>query len=235
MKKVYAILLIAACFTLAGCGNNAPKTEEAPSQKTAETTSPVTNSIAAEGDTLVVYFSRMGNTDFPDDIDAESSASLVLNNSTVKGNAQLMAEWIADAESCKTYEILTQDKYAADYNETINVAKTEQNNNARPTLSNHIDNIDSYSKIYIVYPNWWGDLPQPVYSFFDEYDMSGKTIVAFVTHGGSSFSNTVSTIKSLESNAEVIQGLSIRDSSVSSSEMEIKEWIKNNNGGKANE
>ena len=64
---------------------------------------------------------------------------------------------------------------------------------------------------------------------------SGKTIVAFVTHGGSSFSNTVSAIKSLESNAEVIQGLSIRDSSVSSSEMEIKEWIKNNNGGKANE
>ncbi len=227
MKKVYAILMIAVCFTLAGCGNNIPqKTATAKSKTT--TSAPANNNASKAGDTLVVYFSRMGNTDFPDDIDAESSASLVVNDGSVKGNAQLMAEWIADAEGCKIYEILTQDKYAADYNETINAAKAEQNNNARPTLSNHIDNIDSYSKIYIVYPNWWGDLPQPVYSFFDEYNMSGKTVIPFVTHGGSSFSNTISTIKSLEPNAEVIQGLSIKDSSVSSSETEIKDWVKNN-------
>ena len=58
--------------------------------------------------------------------------------------------------------------------------------------------------------------------------MSGKTVIPFVTHGGSSFSNTISTIKSLEQNAEVIQGLSIKDSSVSSSETEIKDWVKNN-------
>ena len=223
--------MIVACFTLAGCGNNAPQEVTTPQPKT-ETTAPANNSAA--GDTLVVYFSRMGNTDFPDDIDAQSSASLVLNNGSLKGNAQLMAEWIADEEGCGTYEILTEDKYPADYNQTTSVAKNEQNENARPALSNHIDNIDSYSTIYIVYPNWWGDLPQPVYSFFDEYDMSGKTVIPFVTHGGSSFSNTISAIKSLEPNAEVVQGLSIRDSSVSSSETEIKEWVKNN-GGNSNE
>ena len=234
MRKSALILLTSICILLTACGNNAPKQVEAPSQKTAETTAPATESIAAEGDTLVVYFSRMGNTDFPDGIDAKSSASLVVNDGSVKGNAQLMAEWIADEEGCDTYEILTEEKYPVDYRETTTVAKNEQNDKACPSLTNHIDDIDSYSKIYIVYPNWWGDLPQAVYSFFDEYDMSGKTVIPFVTHGGSSFSNTISTIKSLEPDAEVIQGLSVRDSSVSSSETEIREWVRNN-GGNENE
>lgn len=227
MKRIYIILLAAICLAPAGCGNNAPQETASPKPQK-ETAAPVADSSGLTDDTLVVYFSRMGNTDFPDDIDAESSASLVLHDGEIKGNAQLMAEWIAEEEGCDVYEILTEDKYSADYNQTITVAKNEQNENARPALSNHIEDIDSYSKIYIVYPNWWGDLPQPLYSFFDEYDMSGKTVIPFVTHGGSSFSNTISVIKSLEPNAGVVQGLSIRDSSVPSSETEIRDWVENN-------
>jgi len=51
------------------------------------------------------------------------------------------------------------------------------------------------------FPNWWGDMPMILYSFLDDYDMSGKTIVPFVTSGGSGFSNTIRTIESMEPDA----------------------------------
>lgn len=75
---------------------------------------------------------------------------------------------------------------------TIDVGQEEKRANARPELSSHIEDLDRYDTIFLGFPNWWGDMPMAVYSFLDEYDFSGKTIVPFVTSGGSGFSNTMS-------------------------------------------
>lgn len=65
----------------------------------------------------------------------------------------------------------------------------------------------------------------PVYSFFDEYDFSRKTIIPFVTHGGSGFSGTIQTIQKLEPEATVIEdGLSVSRNNVSDAKDDIKEW-----------
>ena len=54
--------------------------------------------------------------------------------------------------------------------------------------------MDNYDTLFIGYPNWWGDMPMIVYNFLERYNLSGKTIVPFCTHGGSGLSNTESTI-----------------------------------------
>ena len=177
---------------------------------------------------LAVYFSRMGNTEFPADVDAISSASLLVKDGELKGNAQMLAEWVADEEGCEVYEILTQDTYPADYRETTDVAKVEQNEDARPVLATQIEDFDQYETFYLVFPNWWGDMPQALYTFFDEYDFAGKRINVFVTHGGSSFSGTIKTMQSLEPDAEIVQGLSVRDSAVLEAESDVREWVRNN-------
>ena len=46
-------------------------------------------------------------------------------------------------------------------------------------------------------------MPQLMYSFFLEYDLSGKTIILFNSHGGSGFSGSVEEIAELEPNATV--------------------------------
>ena len=66
-----------------------------------------------------------------------------------------------------------------------------------------MENLDQYDVILLGYPNWWADLPMPLYTFLDEYDLSGKTIIPFVTHGGSHASRTVETIAQLQPNAAV--------------------------------
>ena len=65
----------------------------------------------------------------------------------------------------------------------------------------------------------------PIYSFLDEYDLSGKTIAPFITHGGSGLSGTPDNISSLEENATVTDGLAISGSSASSSKDDVTSWL----------
>ena len=183
---------------------------------------------APESDALAVYFSRVGNTDFPEGIDADSSASIRIDDKGLMGNAGQIAAWIAEEAGCETMEILTEDAYPADYNETVNQAKQEQNDGFRPLLKADEKAVEDYDTIYLVFPNWWGDLPMPVYSFLDAHDLTGKTVNVFVTHEGSRFSNTVGTIAELEPGAEVREGLSVTGGSVTDEEQNIRQWVIDN-------
>ena len=183
---------------------------------------------ASRSNTLVVYFSRVGNTDFQETVDADSSASIRIDENGPMGNAGQIAAWIADASGAETMEILTEETYPADYNETVSQAKQEQSVGFRPLLKADEKAVEEYSTIYLVFPNWWGDLPMPVYSFLDAHDLTGKTVNVFVTHEGSGFSNTVGTIEELEPGAEVRQGLAVQGGSVTDEEQNIRQWINDN-------
>ena len=183
---------------------------------------------ARQSDTLVVYFSRVGNTDFQETVDADSSASIRIDENGPMGNAGQIAAWIADASGGETMEILTEETYPADYNETVSQAKQEQSVGFRPLLKADEKAVEEYSTIYLVFPNWWGDLPMPVYSFLDAHDLTGKTVNVFVTHEGSGFSNTVGTIEELEPGAEVRQGLAVQGGSVTDEEQNIRQWVNDN-------
>ena len=175
---------------------------------------------------LVVYFSRMGNTENIESVDAVSSASFLVRDGALAGNAQTIAGWIADELGCETFGIVAETPYPADYNATTDAARSEQRANARPALVEDCEGLEDCQTVYLVYPNWWADLPMPVYSFLDAYDLSGKTIVCFVTHGGSGFSRTLASIQALEPDAEVIEGLSIRDSKVPDAEADVRAWVR---------
>ena len=84
--------------------------------------------------------------------------------------------------------------YPTDHDELVDLASEEQSDNARPAIKDTIENFDTYENIFVGYPNWWGDMPMIIYNFLERYNLSGKTIVPFCTHGGSGLSNTESTI-----------------------------------------
>ena len=95
------------------------------------------------------------------------------------------------------------------------------------SLKDKISDFEQYDTIFVGYPIWWSDLPMIMYSFFDEYDFSDKTIIPFSTHGGSGLADTISTIQELEPNANVYeQGLSISRNDVENSSEEISQWLE---------
>ena len=175
------------------------------------------------GKTLVVYYSLV----LPDGTDASASASRVIVDNEAYGTTEYMARVIQENTGADLFQIETVQKYPDEYRAVTEQASNEKESGFRPELATHIDNIDDYDTIFVGYPNWWGDMPMALYSFFDEYDLSGKTIIPFNSHGGSGFSQTVKSISELEPNADVsTEGLSVSRNSVAQSESQIIEWLE---------
>ena len=101
-------------------------------------------------------------------------------------------------------------------------------NNTLTIFFQNIENLDDYDVIYVGYPIWWSDMPMILYTFFDEYDLSGKTIVPFGTHGGSGFAGTIDIIAELEPDANVMEdGLTISRDDIEDAENDIAAWVEN--------
>ncbi|MDO4569039.1 MAG: flavodoxin [Planctomycetia bacterium] len=147
-----------------------------------------------------------------------------------KGNTWILAEMIAKETGADLFEIKTVKPYPKGYQECTEVAKREQDENARPELTGKVKNMDNYDVIFLGYPNWWGDLPMAVYTFLEGYDFSGKTIVPFCTHEGSGLSATVRTIGRVCKGAKVVGGYEMTgrkaQNSRESAQKEVLEWIR---------
>lgn len=148
------------------------------------------------------------------------------------GNGQQMARWIAEETGGDLFRIVPAEPYGEDYNTCADRAKDELDNEIRPELSEHIDAdvMAQYDVIYIGFPVWWYDLPMPVWTFLEEYDLSGKTVIPFFSHNGSSNgANSVTRVTELAKGATVLadDALSLRGSSVADSEKEVKDWVQN--------
>ena len=229
-----AVVMIISIFI--GCGSASVKNNQTTKNDSAEKSSDIDSSSnavteAVQNNTdneniLIAYFSVPENV-ATDGIDANSGASIVVKNKDVLGNMQYMAMTIQEAIGGELFRIETKEKYPLEHETLVNQAKEEQNEEVRPELATHIENVEQYDMIFLGYPNWWGDMPQPLYTFLEEYDFSGKTIIPFNSHGGSGFSNTIEEIKKLQPNATVKDdGLSISRNDVADSEQEITDWAK---------
>ena len=157
---------------------------------------------------LVVYFTRVGNTDFEPDVDAVSGASLLISDGELMGSNELLADMVCDIIDCEAVPItLTGKRYPSSYNDTISVSGDELKANARPEIE-PID-VSGYDSIILIYPLWWYSIPMPVATFLEQNDLAGKTIYLIASQGGSGYGNTITEIKDLCPNSTVIPVTSI--------------------------
>lgn len=178
------------------------------------------------GGILIAYFSRVGNSNLEDGVDAVTSASINLSGGAISGNSQLLALQAQEATGGDLFFIETADKYPSTYRGTTNQAKEEQNINARPALASHVENIDAYDTVILVYPNWWGTLPMPLFTFLEEYDFSGKTILPICTHEGSGMGTSENDLAALCPDAQLMSGLAIRGGNAASSAADVTAYLR---------
>lgn len=205
MNKKVIILIIAliivavtriSIYTLSKDDDNTTTTNQQSDNTSVENN----ESDLEAGNVLIVYFSQTGNT--------ETVANIIHDN--VGGDI---------------VKLETTEAYPSDYDELVDYAQQEQQEDARPELSTVIENIEQYDTIFLGYPNWWGDMPMAIYTFLDTYDLSGKTIAPFITHGGSGLSGTPENIQEEELNASVTEGLAIDGDEASDSSEDVVEWL----------
>lgn len=240
-KRIFSILMSGLLVLgLAACGtaqesttkeNTEPQTsstakaEQSTESPNAESFAGTDSEQAVDGKSLVVYFS-MPETTNPENMNAEEEYSTVVIDGEVLGNTQYVAYVIQENTGAEIFRIEPVTPYPMDHAELEEVATEEKRNNAMPEIAAEVENLEQYNTIFLGYPNWYADMPRIIYSFLEQYDLSGKTIVPFVTSGGSGFSNTVQTIAEQEPDAVVVtDGLSISRTAVQDAEQEIIQWV----------
>lgn len=230
-------LTLAAALLLTGCGASssvasgetgsetaAPAPTQAPAGSIADTATDAETTGTADGShILIAYFTAANNSG----VDAVASASVSTIDGVPMGRVEAIARMIQDNTGGDLFSIQTSVVYPADGGELIDYAAEEQDQNARPELTNQIENFDQYDVVFVGYPNWWADLPMVMYSFFNEYDFSGKTIIPFNVHNGSRFSRTIETIQELEPGATVItDGFTVNENDVPEAAADVAAWVE---------
>lgn len=144
---------------------------------------------------------------------------------TWSGNTRKVASLIQKKIGGTIFEIQPEASYPKSYTETVEQAKKEIQAGYKPPLKAEIENIESYDTIFIGSPNWWGTIAPPVATFLSKYDLSGKTIVPFCTHGGGGMGRMIQDIIKLCPHSTILSGFEIYGSSVGNAEVKISEWL----------
>lgn len=212
MKKICSLIMLSAfLFSLAACGSGTNHEEASSASQQAKTSDLEATKEAGQPKdssgtdqtrpkSLVVYFSWSGNTE----------------------NAARSVQSQTDSD---LFEIVPAESYGEDYDTLLEAAREEQANSARPAIAGSVEDMEQYDVVYVGFPIWWGDMPMILYTFFDTYDLSGKTVALFCTSGGSGLSNTVNEVKDLEPDAIVTEGLHISSDASSDPDNAVREWL----------
>lgn len=164
---------------------------------------------------LIAYFSRKGQNYVDGQI-----------KDLAKGNTERVAESIQQAVGGDLFKIETVRDYSADYTQCTEEAKSELQAKARPELKKSLDSLEGYDMIFLGYPNWWGTMPMAVYTFLENYDMSGKTLIPFCTHEGSGMGISERELKRICPKADVVKGLAIHGAGAAESAAEVSVWAR---------
>lgn len=220
MKKIFTfVLTLTIVFTLVACENGGSLEN---GSSTAPSQTEEVSSVAEETSNLSGSAPQAGESSR---LEVEAGSNALVVYFSWSGNTASVANEIQAQTGAEIFEIVPENPYTDDYNTMLDIAQEEQADNARPAIAEAIENFAQYDVVYLGFPNWWGDMPMILYTFLEEYDFSGKTIAPFVTSGGSGFSNTLSTIASMEPNATVTEGLSPGSSTAADSGSDVTQWL----------
>ena len=163
---------------------------------------------------IIIYFSRSGENYFGGEL-----------KNIEKGNTEVIAEYIRELDDAALFKVEPAEEYPADYMKCIDVAKKEQQDDARPAIRETLDSIDEYDTVYIGFPNWWGTLPMPMFTQLEQLDFAGKIVKPFVTHEGSGFGSSQKDLGILCEGADIKKGLSIPGANVYDTKDIVRAWL----------
>ena len=219
VSSAAAIGATAGAIALAGCSGGSSSSSASASSASAsveassqgQSGSASTQSPSNLGKSVVVFFSRAGENYDVGIID--------------EGNTSIVAHSIAGKVVSDVFEIVPAEEYPFGYDDCYAKAKSEQNSNARPAISDTFDSFDDYDTVYLGYPIWHSDLPMIMLTFIESKDWAGKKVMPFCTHGDSGLCGTDQHIKSLCKGADVKEGLAIKGSDAQAFGMDVDKAI----------
>lgn len=208
MLGISALMLIG----LGACGNGEVISE----RDTSKGSSPDNEDVSAS----IIPDNKNNNEE------ADIDSSILIAYFSWSGNTKQLADVIQEQIGGELFEIEPETPYTDDINELSGIALQEQRNNARPPLNSIVADMSQYDVIFIGFPNWWNNMPMPVFTFLEEYDFSGKTVIPFTTYGNGGWGKSVDSIREMLPEATILDGLAIQEHELQGAPTEVSEWLQ---------
>ena len=228
MKKIIPVLMcVAACAAMSGCSSG---TQTEAQNSIPEPAEAVTGEAYADSTEISAHETETENTDSAVS-EAESDEQTTFGGTAVvyfsaTGNTADIAEKIANILNADKFEIIPEEPYTPDdlnYNDDNCRANLEMNDDsARPAISGDMTALTEYDTVFVGYPIWWGTAPRIIDTFFESYDMSGKTVYTFCTSGGSGIGQSIDDLTSLCPSVTISDG---RRFNAGASEDDVRQWL----------
>ncbi len=222
MKRFTWIILSVIClFWLVACGNFVTESSDTQVSETTDMNikeNDISNMIKEDSE------KQESTVNVNTNQENEIKAAVVYFSAT--GNTKVVAELIANETKADIYEIVPTQEYTDEdlnYNDDSCRANLEMNDeSARPAIKNDLSGITKYDVIYLGYPIWWGTCPRIIQTFLESYDISGAKIYTFCTSGSSGIEKSISDLKTLYPNVNIVDGKRFN----SGTKADIKGWIE---------
>ena len=124
------------------------------------------------------------------------------------------------------FEIQIVTPYPAENDFVIKQAKQELEAGFKPPIKQKVANIKEYDVVFVGSPNWWNTIAPPVMTFLSEHDLSGKTVVPFITHAGSGLGRSAADIAKLAPQATMRDGLALWGRGIKNSQDKVAKWLQ---------
>lgn len=170
------------------------------------------NNVEKKGKVLIVFFSHAGE-------------NYGVGNIKV-GNTKLVADEIQKVTGGDEFEIVAEKNYDMPYDALTKLAKEEAEKGEKPAFKGEVNNIADYDTVFIGGPIWWGTYPRVMFTFFDKYNLNGKTIIPFSTHEGSGLGSVVEDLKSIYPKATFKEAFSIYGHETRKDLSKVYKWLK---------
>lgn len=153
-------------------------------------------------DILVAYFSRSGNT-------------------------RVIAGQIHRGFGTDLFEIEPAAPYPEDYEATVEQARQERDRGYEPGLKARVPHLNSYQTVFLGFPIWGETAPPVIRSFLAHHDLSGKTLIPFITHGGYGLGNSLAVLAKHAPRARLVDGLTMEADQEKRTLTTVTKWLGN--------
>lgn len=239
MKRILATFMtLSLSLSLAACQSQSEELESTASQpagtqesevltETAEPETQQAESTEENGSSiLIAYFTLGHNAEYPDGVDATTSASLVLDGEEMVGTTEYVARMIQENVGGDLHSIETAEPYSTDFDAVVDQNHEEMNAGTLPELVASDLDVSGYDTVFIGYPVWATNAPQAIFSFLSQYDLSGKTVIPFCTHDGYGAGSSYNDIaEAIDGETAVLDGLAIEAPDVPAAGNTVAGWL----------
>ena len=181
----------------------------------------------AEGDTLENAAAENDGT-AAEDTNAEDTGKTLVVYFSATGTTEKVAGYITDITGAEVFELVPTKPYTDEdldwTDEGSRVVKEHDDESLRDVelAETDVPDWESYDRVFIGYPIWWGIAAWPVDSFVKANDFSGKTVIPFCTSSSSGLGESGRNLEEMAATGDWQEG---KRFSSGTSESDVEEWI----------